>query len=77
MAGWSFFARSSLILRLFSLHCFLLRSFAFNGPKHTAHALIIGAILLNLFLLLNNSQESRIFAQLPNGALPLLLVLIS
>jgi len=73
----SLLTSTSLLFTLLSLCRFLLRALAFNRAKDSAHALIIGTILLNLLLLLNTCKETCILAKFTDGTPPLLLVLIA
>lgn len=64
------------LLGFLSLHRLFLRSLALNRPVNTPHAFVIRPIFIFLLLLLHASKEFGVLSKLPNGALPLLLVLI-
>jgi hypothetical protein len=69
--------RSPFFSCLLPLLLLLFRPFYLDAPKDLFHALVIGSILLKTLFLLHSRQEPSILPQLPDGTLPLFLILFA
>lgn len=65
----------SLLLGLLPFQSLLLRPLSLHGRHDLVHPIRIGLVLVLLFLMLLRRKEASILTQLPDSALPFLLVL--